>query len=153
MCYQPPGTGICVTFSHLGWGDASPIKVPLFPPLRFQEYHCIPCFTYACFANWGWSIRDFCLLHALNTKSYSYCSTCLFSLSACVVCFRFTVCDCFPLVYCTRTALLVCVLTAEPCVWGWLVEGLCAQSCLVQFFSDQHIRISCCMFWDLKTLC
>jgi hypothetical protein len=24
MCYQPPGTGICVTFGHLGWGDASP---------------------------------------------------------------------------------------------------------------------------------
>jgi hypothetical protein len=23
MCYQPPGTGICVTFSHLWWGDAS----------------------------------------------------------------------------------------------------------------------------------
>jgi hypothetical protein len=23
MCYQPPGTGICVTFGHLGWGDAS----------------------------------------------------------------------------------------------------------------------------------
>jgi hypothetical protein len=23
MCDQPPGTGICVTFSHLWWGDAS----------------------------------------------------------------------------------------------------------------------------------
>jgi hypothetical protein len=23
MCYQPPGTGICVTFGHLWWGDAS----------------------------------------------------------------------------------------------------------------------------------
>jgi hypothetical protein len=23
MCYQPPRTGICVTFSHLRWGDAS----------------------------------------------------------------------------------------------------------------------------------
>jgi hypothetical protein len=31
MCYQPPGTGICDTFSHLWWGDASPQFVfPIF---------------------------------------------------------------------------------------------------------------------------
>jgi hypothetical protein len=34
MCYQPPGTGICVTFSHLGWGDASPWRARNTP-------HCL----------------------------------------------------------------------------------------------------------------
>jgi hypothetical protein len=33
MCYQPPGTGICVTFSHLWWGDASR-QVPRFKAAR-----------------------------------------------------------------------------------------------------------------------
>jgi hypothetical protein len=26
MCYQPPETGICVTFSHLRWGGASSVR-------------------------------------------------------------------------------------------------------------------------------
>jgi hypothetical protein len=51
MCYQPPGTGICVTFSHLWWGDAS-ITPPSFflcapvahhrpPPVRTVLRSCL----------------------------------------------------------------------------------------------------------------
>jgi hypothetical protein len=34
MCYHPPGTGICVTFSHLWWGDASARHLSDFPHVR-----------------------------------------------------------------------------------------------------------------------
>jgi hypothetical protein len=34
-----------------------------------------------------------------------------------------------------------------------LVHGSSAQSRFIQFSSDQHIWISCCMFSDLKSLC